>query len=104
MDVVRVEGVVGEALGHYDKPLVHGDAIIFYCRGRDGVAREPVIHLAPNPDHVDGTTAQWRLKLPPFKRFQIQTTITPLVEGKHSRAGRTDFSQSLRVRREAFSH
>jgi len=104
MDVFQVRGVAREEPGHYYKPLVHRDAIIFYYRGRDGVARETVIHLSPNPDHVDGTTAQWRLKLPPFKRFQIQTTITPLVEGKHSRAGRTDFSQSLRVRREAFSH
>ncbi|HEY6250197.1 MAG TPA: amylo-alpha-1,6-glucosidase, partial [Candidatus Angelobacter sp.] len=43
------------------------------------------------------------VKLPPFKRFQIQTAINPLVEAKRPAAGRTDFAHSLRVRREAFA-
>ena len=102
MDVFQVRGVARQELGHYYKPIIHPDCIIFYYRGKDGVVRETLIHFSPNPDHVDGTTAQWKLKLPPFKRFQLQTTITPLVEGKRSRAGRPDFGHSLRVRRETF--
>src|SRR5690348_8024658 len=47
MDVFQVRGMAREKLGHYYKPLVHRDAIIFYYRGRDGVARETVIHLSP---------------------------------------------------------
>jgi glycogen debranching enzyme len=103
MDVFQVRGVARQELGHYYKPLVHRDSIVFYYRGRDEIARETLIHLSPAPDHVVGTTASWKLKLPPCKRFQIQTTITPLVEGKHSRAGHVDFSQSLQMRREAFA-
>lgn len=103
MDVFQVRGVARQELGHYYKPLVHRDSIVFYYRGRDGVARETLIHLSPEPEQIDGTTASWRLKLPPFKRFQIQTTIAPLVEDKHSHTGRADFAQSLRSRREAFA-
>jgi glycogen debranching enzyme len=103
MDVFQVRGVARQHLGHYYKPAVHRDSIVFHYCGRDGTARETLIHLSPEPEEVDGTTARWRLKLPPFKRFHIQTTITPLVEGKRSRAVRVDFSQSLRQRREAFA-
>lgn len=107
MDVFQVRGMARQELGHYYQPLIERDSIIFYYRGRDGVARETVIHLSPEPAKVAGETAhpiaQWKLKLPPFKRFQLQTTITPLVEGKRSRAGRADFGQSLRVRRETFN-
>ena len=52
---------------------------------------------------VDGTTARWKLRLPPFKRFQLETTIVPQVEGKRSRSVRPDFGQQLRSRREAIA-
>lgn len=103
MDVFQVRGVARQELGHYYKPIVQRDCVYFFYRGRDGVNRETSIHLSPPPDEVNGTTARWKLKLPPFKRFHVQTTITPLVEGKRSRAGRTDFGYSLRARREAFN-
>ena len=102
-DVFQVRGVARETPGQYYKPVVHHECLAFYYRGRDGIMRETMIHLSPTPEQVDGTTARWKIKLPPFKRFQIQTTITPLVEAKRSRAGRADFPQSLRARREAFS-
>ena len=59
--------------------------LCFIIADCDGVARETVIHLSPEPESVDGTTARWKLRLPPFKRFQLQTTIVPQVEGKRSR-------------------
>ena len=103
MDVFQVRGVGRQELGHYFKPLVRRDSIDFYYRGRDNVARETLIHLSPEPQKLDGTTASWKLTLPPFKRFQLQTTITPRVEDRRSRAGRTDFAHSLRLRREALA-
>ncbi len=103
MDVFQVRGVSRQELGQYYKPFVHRDMIGFYYHGRDGIARETLIQLSPEPEHVDGTAVSWKLTLPPFKRFQIQTTITPLVEAKRSRAGRLDFASSLRHRREAFA-
>src|SRR5262249_47113386 len=76
--------------------------VFHYC-GLDHVSRETVIHLSPEPESVHGTTARWKLRLPPFKRFQLNTTVVPQVEGRRSRAGRPDFGQQLRMRREAFA-
>lgn len=103
MDVFQVRGVARQQLGHYFKPIVARDSIVFHYLGRDGVTRDTAIHLSPEPDSMDGTTARWKLRLPPFKRFQLQTTIVPQVEGLRSRAGRPDFGQQLRHRREAFA-
>jgi glycogen debranching enzyme len=103
MDVFQVRGVAREKLGQYFLPVVRGDSIVFHYCGRDGVVRETIIHLSPEPDVVDGTTARWKLRLPPFKRFQLQTTIVPHVEGKRSRSVRSDFGQQLRLRREAIA-
>ena len=103
MDVFQVRGVAREKLGQYYLPIVRHDSIVFHYCGRDGVARETIIHLSPEPEKVDGTTARWKLRLPPFKRFQLQTTIVPHVEGKRSRSIRPDFAQQLRLRREAIA-
>src|SRR6185503_16948445 len=103
MDVFQVRGVARQKSGHYYKPVVHRDCIVFHYLGLDSIARDTVISLSPQPETVDGTTARWRLKLPPFKRFQIQTTIVPHIEGKRSRAVRPDFGQQLRQRRENFA-
>lgn len=103
MDVFQVRGVARQQMGHYYKPVVHRDSIIFHYLGIDGAARDTVISLSPVPELVDGTTARWKLKLPPFKRFQIQTTVVPHIDTKRSRAGRPDFGQQLRLRRESFA-
>ena len=103
MDVFQVRGVSRERSGHYYKPVVHRDSIIFHYCGLDRVARDTVVRFSPEPEVVDGTTVRWRLNLPPFKRFQLQCTVVPHVEGKQGRAGRPDFGQQLRFRREAFA-
>jgi glycogen debranching enzyme len=103
MDVFQVRGVARQRLGHYYLPIVRHDSIVFHYCGLDRISRETIIHLSPPPESVDGTTARWKLRLPPFKRFQLHTTVVPQVEGRRSRVGRQDFGQQLRVRREAFA-
>jgi glycogen debranching enzyme len=103
IDVFQVRGVARQKPGRYYQPIVRGDSIIFHYCGLDRVARETIIHFSPEPELVDGTTARWKLRLPPFKCFQLHTTIVPQVEGKRSRAGRPDFAQQLRLRREALA-
>jgi len=103
MDVFQVRGVARDKLGHYFLPVVRHDSIVFHYCGLDRIARETIIHLSPQPDTVDGTTARWKLRLPPFKRFQLQTTIVPQVEGKRSRSTKSDFALQLRSRREAIA-
>ena len=103
MDVFQVRGVARERLGHYYKPIVHRDSIIFHYCGLDDVTRNTAVRFSPEPEQVDGTTARWQLPLPPCKRFQLQCTTVPQVSGKHLRAGRPDFVQQLRSRRETFA-
>jgi glycogen debranching enzyme len=103
MDVFQVRGVARQKLGQYFLPIVRNDSIVFHYCGRDGIARETVIRLSPQPDAVDGTTARWKLRLPPFKRFHLQTTVVPQVEGKRSRSVHPDFGQQLQMRREAIA-
>jgi glycogen debranching enzyme len=103
MDVFQVRGVARQRLGHYFQPVVHRGSIIFHYRGLDGISRDTIIRLWPEPVEVDGTVARWRLKLAPFKRFQLQITVVPQVESKPSRAVRPDFAQQLRQRREAYA-
>lgn len=103
MDVFQVRGAAREKPGHYYQPIANRDCLIFHYCGRDGIARETLIHLSPNPEQVTGTTALWKVKLPPFKRFQIHTTVSTLVEAERPPARRIDFDHSLRVRREAFA-
>jgi glycogen debranching enzyme len=103
MDVFQVRGVARETLGHYYQPIVRRDSIVFHYCGLDKVSRETVIHLSPEPESFNGTTARWKLRLPPFQRFQLHTTIVPQVEGKRSRSNRPDFAQQLRLRREALA-
>jgi glycogen debranching enzyme len=103
MDVFQVRGVARQPLGHYYQPVVRRDSIVFHYCGLDHIARETVIHFSPEPERVEGTTARWKLRLPPFKRFQLHTTIVPHVEHRRSRAVRPDFHQQLEMRREAFA-
>ncbi|HLW52488.1 MAG TPA: glycogen debranching N-terminal domain-containing protein [Candidatus Angelobacter sp.] len=103
MDVFQVRGVAREKLGHYYLPVANRESVIFHYCGRDGIARETLVHLSPNPESVIGATALWKVKLPPFKRFQIQATISTLIEAKRQITGRVDFAHSFRVRRDAFA-
>lgn len=103
MDVFQVRGVARKHLGQYYKPLVQGDSMLFHYRGLDGINRDTCIRFSPAPERLEGTTAHWRIKLPPFKRYQLQITVVPQVEAKPCRAGRPDFAQHLRQRREAYA-
>lgn len=103
MDVFQVRGVARPQLGRYFKPIARRGSMIFHYCGLDGVTRDTIIHFSPEPEHLEATSARWRLKLPPFERFQLQITVVPQVETRRSRAGRPDFAQQMRLRREAYA-
>jgi len=103
MDVFQVRGVMRESLGHYHKPVMRGDSLIFCYVGRDNISRETLIEFSPKPEVIQGTSATWKLKLPPFKHFHLHTRITPHSENDKAAGPCVDFAQSLRHRREAFA-
>jgi glycogen debranching enzyme len=103
MDVFQVRGVARQQPGRYFQPVIRNGSIVFHYCGLDRVSRETVIQFSPEPERVEGTTARWKVRLPPFRRFQLNTTIVPHVEGRRPRSARPDFGQLLRMRREAFA-
>src|SRR5215469_6044021 len=54
LDVFQVRGVAREHAGHYYQPIANRDCLIFHYRGRDGIARETLVHLSPNPEQMTG--------------------------------------------------
>jgi len=44
--------------GQYYKPVVEADMISIFYRGLDGVMRQTLIKLSPNPTAIDERTAR----------------------------------------------
>ena len=103
VDVFQVRGVAREAEGQYFQPIIHGNRLSFYYRGRDGILRFSVVEMTPAPDDLDEHIARWELKLPPLKKFSLEVTVTPFVEGRESRATGYDHAAKLRLRREKYT-
>jgi glycogen debranching enzyme len=103
VDVFQVRGVAREAEGQYFQPIIHGNRLSFYYRGRDGILRFSVVEMTPAPDDLDEHIARWELKLPPLKKFSLEVTVTPFVEGRESRATGYDHAAKLRLRRQKYT-
>ncbi len=103
VDVFQVRGVARQRHGQYYQPLVHEQSIAFYYRGLDNVMRETLIQFAPRPTEIQERVARWDLRLEPLKRVRLEMSITPLVEGRASRAQIYEFDHHLRQRRSNFA-
>ncbi len=102
VDVFQVRGVARPVHGHYFRPVVKRNLLLFYYRGLDGIMRQTVIEFSPAPNEIADQRAYWEMELASLARTQISVTITPLVEDKSSRASDYDHASALRARREAF--
>ena len=100
----KVRGVARPGHGQYYKPVVEANMISIFYRGLDGVMRQTLIKLSPNPTAIDERTARWDLRLEQLKEVQIELSVTPFVEGRESRARNYDLSAQLQHRRVHFSH
>jgi len=103
VDVFQVRGCPRSAHGQYYRPVVERDRLSFHYRGLDGILRYTVVAMQPAPAHIGERTARWDLKLPPLKRFHIEVTVTPVVEGRRSVSSNYDFAANLKRRRETYS-
>jgi glycogen debranching enzyme len=102
VDVFQVRGCARKNSGHYYRPVVRGDSLIFFYLGQDNVSRETVIRFQTQPDEIDGHVVRWKLKVPATGFREILNTVTCLVGGKASRAGAKSVVQGFRDRREAY--
>src|SRR5579871_4462523 len=103
VDVFQVRGCPRSRSGQYYRPVAERDHISFYYRGLDGILRHTLIALHPAPAQLGERSARWELKLPPLKRFQMEVTVTPYVEGRESASHDYDFAANLRRRRENYA-
>jgi glycogen debranching enzyme len=102
VDVFQVRGCARHKCGHYYRPIVRDNSIIFYYRGLDEVTRQTLVHMELAPGHIQERVARWDLKLEPLKRVQLELTVTPLVGSHSPRQTPYNLSADLRVRREAY--
>ena len=103
VDVFQVRGVARQQHGQFYKPVVTKDSIAFYYRGLDGVMRETLLKLSPQPKEMRDGIIRWELNLQPLKRVEIELSVTPYVEGRRSRAQVYEMDHHLRQRRTNFS-
>jgi glycogen debranching enzyme len=103
VDVFQVRGVARQEHGQYYRPVIGENSIAFYYRGLDNVMRQTLIKLAPKPTEIQERAVRWELRLEPLRRVQLEISVTPLVEGRESRAQNYDFDYQLRQRRANFA-
>ena len=103
VDVFQVRGVARQKHGQYYQPVVSEHGIAFYYRGLDGVMRETLVKLSPTPTEIRERVARWELRLEPLKRVELDLNVTPLVEGRKSRAQVYEMDHQLRQRRANFA-
>jgi glycogen debranching enzyme len=102
VDVLQVRGCVRQRYGHYFRPIVYQGGLAFYYRGLDNVVRQTVLRFAPAPTEIAERTARWQLKVGPLKRWELEVTVTPVIEGVHPTSAAHEYAAVLRSRREAY--
>ena len=103
VDVFQVRGVARQQHGQYFQPMVRDQGIAFYYRGLDGVMRETLVKVSPQPTEFQERGARWELRLEPLKRVELELSVTPFVEGQKSRAQVYEMDHQLRSRRANFA-
>ncbi|HEY7400512.1 MAG TPA: amylo-alpha-1,6-glucosidase [Actinomycetota bacterium] len=82
-DIFEVRGMVLDAHGEVEPPVLKPDAIEFGHRGRDGMHRRTVIGFASRPDELvdrEGiVVATFRLHLGPYQTRLVGMTVDTLV-------------------------
>jgi glycogen debranching enzyme len=103
VDVFQVRGVVRREHGHYYKPVVRDDSILFHYRGLDNVVRQTLVKLSPTPTQVQECIARWELHLQPLKQARIDVSMAAIVEGLSARGGNYTQDHYLQQRRSQFA-
>jgi len=101
VDVFQVRGCARHKSGHYYRPIVRADALVFFYRGLDNVTRETVVRFQTPPDQIEDNVARWNLKIPATQFRQILNTVSCRVGDEQSKPTK-GIVQGFRERREAY--
>lgn len=102
VDVFQVRGCARHKSGHYYRPIVRDDSLVFFYRGLDKVTRETVVRFQTPPTEVEQNVARWRLTIPATDGVEILNTVTCRVGGESPRVNGKTVVQGFRERREAY--
>jgi glycogen debranching enzyme len=101
IDVFQVRGCGRHKSGHYYKPIVREDALVFFYRGLDNVTRETVVRFQTSPNQIENNVARWNLKIPATQFRQILNTVSCRVGDEQSKPTK-GIVQGFRERRDAY--
>ncbi|HEX2088606.1 MAG TPA: amylo-alpha-1,6-glucosidase [Actinomycetota bacterium] len=84
-DIFEVRGLSQGLPGHYEAPWVDRRQARFAYKGEDGVLRETLIELDPEPERLevvgDRIEIEFLVRLAPHQTKLISTTFEPVVDG-----------------------
>ena len=102
VDVFQVRGCGRQRSGHYYKPIVRGDCLIFFYRGLDNVTRETVVRFQTPPDEVENNVARWNWNVPASQFRELLNTVSCRVGGESRRSNSKGVVHGFRERRDSF--
>ena len=90
--------------GHHEPPRVDAKSVRFSYLGEDGVLRETLVELSPEPDRIqefgDRVEAEFRLLLAAHQTKLVSITISPIIDGALPTA--IDFDAAVHVLRRSY--
>ena len=102
VDVFQVRGCGRQRAGHYYKPIMSDDSLIFFYRGLDNISRETVVRFQTPPDEIENNIARWNWKIHASKFRELLNTVSCRVAGEGTRPITKGVVQGFRDRREAY--
>jgi len=102
VDVFQVRGCARKNCGHYYRPIVRPESLVFFYRGQDDVSRETVIRFQTPPDEINNNVVRWNLRVPATGFRELLNTVNCQVGGKAPRSSAKSVVQGFRERREAY--
>jgi len=102
VDVFQVRGCARGKTGHYYRPILRGDSLIFSYLGLDNVSRETVLSFQTPPDQIDDNILRWNFKVPATGFRELLNTVTCHVGGESPRSKGKSVVQGFRERRDAY--
>ncbi len=82
-DIFEVRGLRRDQRGSIHRPTVDPVGVTLSYDGLDHVRRETRLEFSPAPDRVSGTSAVFRLRLPPLGSVSLRITVTASHSSLH---------------------